>query len=86
VIAAILNFRLKVMVCGITMSVINAEIRQNLLKYGIKIYLKYKIMLNKEELSQELEEFLNQSGQWLAFKSFIEAKGYALSEFGIEDE
>jgi len=43
----ILNLRLKVMVCGITMSAINAEIKPHRLKFGIKIYLKAKYMLIK---------------------------------------
>jgi hypothetical protein len=43
-------------------------------------------MLDKKQLAEEFENFLNESGQWQNFKGWIEDKGYELADFGIEDE
>lgn len=42
--------------------------------------------LNKKEIAQIVEDFLNNTGQWFDFKNYIENKGYKLEELGFEDE
>jgi hypothetical protein len=43
-------------------------------------------MLDKEQLAEEFESFLNEYGQWQNFKGWIEEKGYRVADFGMEDE
>ena len=42
--------------------------------------------MEKKEIVEEFESFLNETGQWQHFKAWILSKGYELSEFGMEDE
>jgi len=42
-------------------------------------------MLDKEQLAEEFENFLNESGQWQNFKEWIEEQGYEVADFGMED-
>lgn len=44
------------------------------------------IDMNKEELVQIFDQFLNEHGQWQNFKDYIEGQGYTLSELGFPDE
>jgi hypothetical protein len=43
-------------------------------------------MLDKEQLAEEFENFLNENGMWQTFKSWTEEKGYEVADFGMEDE
>ena len=43
-------------------------------------------MLDKEQLAEEFENFLNENGMWQNFKSWVEEKGYEVADFGMEDE
>ena len=43
-------------------------------------------MLDKDQLAEEFENFLNESGQWQNFKEWIEQKGYKLSDYGMEND
>lgn len=42
--------------------------------------------MNKQDLIELFEMFLNEQGKWLAFKEYIESQGYTLLEIGMEDE
>ena len=42
--------------------------------------------MEKEEIVEEFENFLNYSGQWQNFKEWIWSEGYELSDFGMEDD
>lgn len=43
-------------------------------------------MLEKNELIEEFENFLNENGLFQNFKSWAEEKGYKITEFGMEDD
>lgn len=42
--------------------------------------------MSKEEIAELFEQFLNETGNWYNFKSFIEKQGYTLEELGFTDE
>ncbi len=43
-------------------------------------------MLDREEITDIFEEFLNEFGMFTNFQSWIEDKGFSLSEFGMTEE
>ena len=47
---------------------------------------KINIMIDKKELADLFEEFLNDNSMFWVFKKYIEERGYSLPELGIEDE
>lgn len=42
--------------------------------------------LSQDEVKEIFQDFLNESGEWINFKSFIEDKGYSLEELGFEED
>ena len=43
-------------------------------------------MIDRKELTDLFEEFLNDNSMFWIFKDYIEERGYTLLELGIEDE
>ena len=43
-------------------------------------------MIDRKELTDLFEEFLNDNSMFWIFKDYIEERGYTLPELGIEDE
>lgn len=43
-------------------------------------------MINKEELIQVFEQFLNETGNWYNFKEFVEKQGYTIEELGFSED
>lgn len=41
--------------------------------------------MDKKEVVQLFEDFLNENGQWNVFKEWLEEMGYKLEELGMED-
>jgi hypothetical protein len=42
--------------------------------------------MKEEEIIEQFELFLNESGNWINFKSWIEDHGYTMSDFKMKDE
>ena len=42
--------------------------------------------MSKEELVELFDNFLNEKGQWMLFKDWIESKGYSMKELGFDDD
>lgn len=42
--------------------------------------------MNKEEIVELLDQFINEIGQWNNFKKFLERQGYTLEELGFTDD
>ena len=42
--------------------------------------------MSKEEITQLIEQFINEYGLFYRFKNWLEEKGYSLSEIGITEE
>ncbi len=41
--------------------------------------------MEKEEIAQIFEDFLNEKGMWYAFTEWLDNKGYKLSELGLTE-
>ena len=41
--------------------------------------------MDKEELIELIDQFLNDKGMWHQFKEWIEKQGYTLEELGFKD-
>lgn len=42
--------------------------------------------MEKKELIELFEQFLNEHGQWYSFKDWVEDQGYTIEELGFTDE
>lgn len=51
-----------------------------------KLLFMPNIVLPKDELIREFQDFINVNGLWFEFKQFIKEKGYEIEEFGMQDE
>jgi hypothetical protein len=43
-------------------------------------------IMSKDEIIELLDRFLNEHGQFRAFKSWIEDQGYSMSDLGLDEE
>ena len=42
--------------------------------------------MEKEEIIDLLDQYLNEKGMWVDFTEWVESRGYTVSELGFEDE
>ena len=43
-------------------------------------------MIDKKELIQIFEQFLNETGNWYRFTDFAEKEGYTIEELGFSED
>lgn len=42
--------------------------------------------MDKEELVELFDRFINENGLWFEFKTWVESQGYSVSELGFPDD